>query len=475
MDEEAFNELVLAIRTGNCILFTGPDLALVEKPAGLDSPIPGIGVNGNGKVKIADLVSDRLYRDLRGDEEVAPDAGLAHIAQVYLWSGPIERGRNRLLSKIEQVYNEYRDRTTSLHEAIASLPFRVVISTSPDHFLENAYRIGKEKEPVVDYFDFKELRANPIIPETDRTPLIYNLTGSLERPLSLVVSEDDLLEYLLKIVKVGIPSNLAQVIRNPNTVFLFLGFGLYRWYLRILLKVLLETASRENSSFAFEFDLSKIQGSAAGAGSQGEGRVFYKLGHRILVLDGSPDEVVTRLEEAFRTQGAGLLPQADGPPKRLPLQGAKIFLSYRRMDADKPVGSTDPISAIEASLVKAGGEVWRDRTALRGGDDWESKIKTALASSDYFVFVQSRNTESPDINRANPIESYWRIEVDYALERLKKFAKVFRFLFPVRIEECHQVAELEHLQHIDLFVDRGTETLVREMSEDWQLRKRESK
>ena len=67
----------------------------------------------------------------------------------------------------------------------------------------------------------------------------------------------------------------------------------------------------------------------------------------------------------------------------------KLFISYSRKD----IGF---IRQLAGDLEKAGYDVWWDLTDLRGGDDWQRVIPTAIESSEHFIVVLSPNSVVSD-------------------------------------------------------------------------------
>ena len=64
-----------------------------------------------------------------------------------------------------------------------------------------------------------------------------------------------------------------------------------------------------------------------------------------------------------------------------------MFLSYASEDA----GSAERIAN---ALKTAGIEVWFDRNALRGGDEWDRKIRREIRDCALFVPIISVNSEA---------------------------------------------------------------------------------
>lgn len=141
------------------------------------------------------------------------------------------------------------------YRALASMPVAVYINTNPDNFLEAALR-ARNLDPVVEV-----CRWNPTLellpPAFDasyypspKRPLIYHLFGSLREPDSLVLSEDDYFDYLMWVNKPPqIPPSPGQL---PTAVdrawsshsLVFLGFELYDWNFRVLLRSILNEQRR---------------------------------------------------------------------------------------------------------------------------------------------------------------------------------------------------------------------------------------
>ena len=103
---------------------------------------------------------------------------------------------------------------------------------------------------------------------------------------------------------------------------------------------------------------------------------------------------------------------------------AAVFLSYASQD-------TEPARRIAEALRGAGLEVWFDQDELRGGDEWDRKIKNQIRTCALFVPVISANTQ------ARP-EGYFRLEWHLAEQRSLLIAKGRAFIVPVGIDETKE-------------------------------------
>ena len=98
-----------------------------------------------------------------------------------------------------------------------------------------------------------------------------------------------------------------------------------------------------------------------------------------------------------------------------------VFLSYASQDAAAAKTVCDALRA-------AGVEVWFDQSELRGGDQWDAKIKRQIKECALFMPVISANTQA----RA---EGYFRLEWKLAVDRSHLLADDHPFLFPVVIDD----------------------------------------
>jgi TolB-like protein/Flp pilus assembly protein TadD len=107
-------------------------------------------------------------------------------------------------------------------------------------------------------------------------------------------------------------------------------------------------------------------------------------------------------------------------PKPASTPTGAVFLSYASQDAEAA-------QRICEALRSAGVEVWFDRSELRGGDTWDTMIRTQIRTCGFFVPVISATTNSRD-------EGYFRREWRLAVERTADMADDRPFLVPVVID-----------------------------------------
>ncbi len=137
---------------------------------------------------------------------------------------------------------------TEPYQVLAQLPAEVYINANPDDLLFDALvEAGKHPQRLVcpwnDDFDpggqgfLEDLRWRP----SDREPLIYYLFGHLEKPESMVLSEDDHFAYLSWVSQqwnLGTESKIAMAVKGAcsRNALVFLGFQIDDWTFRVLLQ-----------------------------------------------------------------------------------------------------------------------------------------------------------------------------------------------------------------------------------------------
>jgi TolB-like protein len=103
-----------------------------------------------------------------------------------------------------------------------------------------------------------------------------------------------------------------------------------------------------------------------------------------------------------------------------------VFLSY---------ASEDLAAArrIAETLVAAGIEVWFDQSELRGGDQWDRKIRREVKDCALFIAVISANSERRR-------EGYFRLEWKLAVDRSQMMDDDAPFLVPAVIDKTKELA-----------------------------------
>ncbi|AOS43663.1 invasion protein regulator [Lacunisphaera limnophila] len=103
-----------------------------------------------------------------------------------------------------------------------------------------------------------------------------------------------------------------------------------------------------------------------------------------------------------------------------------VFLSYARDDAAAA-------RRIAEALRSAGLEVWFDENELRGGDQWDAKIRKQIDACTLFVPVISTHTQTRT-------KGYFRLEWKLAVDQTHLLAEGVPFIAPVVIDDTKESA-----------------------------------
>jgi hypothetical protein len=278
------------------------------------------------------------------------------------------------------------------------------------------------------------------------------LFGAYDEPNSLVLTENDLLDFVIHLIsgRPNLPNSLRILLRNKT--FLFVGFGIKHWYIRVLLKLLLRNLELAKGSVALE----SLGGLAETEREQIA--LFYKRGTRVEVVDLEIGIFLDELWERFQ-QAGGYLGPTDSHIRR-----AQVFISYERTDITMAQKLCD-------SLPSEQFETWLDRDRLEGGDDWNSKLEQRIQSSDYFLVLNSENLNRKQVGYVNK-------EVALALDRQKYFKPGTKFIVPIRVGNFPPEqgrADLQPFQQLSLChqtLDEDIALIVKTLTRDFQLRMR---
>jgi hypothetical protein len=415
-------------------------------------PAVAIDERNTERTALMTLLAKSLAQQLNQDVSVTGPGDFRYVAQMFLSREATDRVD--LEMAVKDFYSSYTQQTTELHRLLAQLCFSLCINTTYDSFLANAFKaVGKN--PQLAYYSFRKPRAMPSISPSPKTPMVFNLYGDLTDPNSLVLTENDLLDFLACVIKNAppLPSAVTARFSAPDTSFLFLGFGFQRWYVRILLHVL-QAARHRYGSLALEdtgfFDHS----------DQRQTALFFEREHLIRFKLFSWEDFVrelTRQVTQIKTEARDAPPEAASSESGGPL----VFLCYVHEDREA-------VDALADRLQSMGIRIWLDKQKLRGGDDWDRLIKDVVGKHvDYVAVLQSPRMHGQ-------IKSYVFKEIDLALQTQKLYARNVRFILPVKLEECDSLEQLAHLQWVDLVNPEGTEQLARTIREDWNLRQTSS-
>jgi hypothetical protein len=431
MKERHWNSLVATLRRGQCTLVLGPEFAACDA-AGHVLPH-----------SLAEALARTLADELDSDGRRADGGTLAAVAQQYEDSegfGPVP-----LRAEAERFYRGVGATPSPVHHLLAALPFPLVLSTGHDTLFARALEQAG-KSPVLQRYHLRaDRRDNPefLIPGTPQTPTVYHLFGLAGEPGSMVLSENDILDFLIAIVSENppLPNCLLRALKKPGQSYLFLGFGIRHWHLRVLLKVILRSlgVGQAGSAVVAEPLLALEQR------DREDTILFYRRGTRVEVEDAEIEGFLRALIQRFDAEGGYV--GDPSPVGRRP----RVFLCHASEDA--------ALAARLHQALQAGHfEPWLDRQDLLGGEDWDRHIESELDATDFVLLLYSPSF-------AAKIDSYVNKELQLARRRALNVRG--SFLIPLRTEPADRiepVRELGDYNHMELFEDRFDEDVARVIS-----------
>jgi hypothetical protein len=176
-------------------------------------------------------------------------------------------------------YPKFKNEQSDPLHLLAQLPLPIYVTTSHHDFLEQALdRVGKHPQTVVcDWLDdqdktlcliesfgerpdpdkFIECRHEKLKPKPDAdsdervvNPVVYHLYGLEKYPDTIVISEDDYMEFLVKASKSNenIPLGLFEALGDPESSVLLLGYTLRGWDFRALFRGIIQPTIRGSES-----------------------------------------------------------------------------------------------------------------------------------------------------------------------------------------------------------------------------------
>ena len=432
--EKDWRTLLSSIQRQNCILLLGPDV--------YDEGV------GPENASLTRQLAAELLRDL--DLSEARRAELARcelpvVAQQYAF----QEGRSDLETRAVDFYEEHHGDQSDIHDKLADVPFYFTITSCHDNLYETALR-NAGRQPTVAHYHFRGEKQSYVAMATPQAPLVYHLYGGLQQPQSMVLTENDLLNFLVAVVSENpaLPSSIRSELQRKAKSFLFVGFGLRHWYLRILLHVL-KFNQLESRSFALET-------LAASEGDLDQAIIFYRTGYAIDIFRSEIRQFVHELHR--RTQERGLTVEAAAAVQSpVTLLGPKVFISHTSEDFEK--------ATLAHSVFKAHGvEAWLDTEHLSPGQQWNEVIQARIADADYFVILNSANLEQKR-------RGYVNTELKLALEQ-QSAIRGLPYITPVLVDDEEIIAELRPYHAVPARTEADFAKLVSSLKREFQLRGR---
>jgi len=182
-----------------------------------------------------------------------------------------------------------------IHNILAGWPIEVVLTTNFDNLMERAF-IKNDKDAAKGIYkrlgDQEQIKITP----TEHAPLVYKLHGSLDDIDSMIMTEDNYIDFLISLIEGNpkIPDKIKNIFDTCS--ILFIGYGLKDWNIRVLLRYFRKTDRR---SFAVQRD--PAVASDENAAKEWESMVLYWEKKEISVYNCDALEFLRELDRRYKT------------------------------------------------------------------------------------------------------------------------------------------------------------------------------
>lgn len=231
------------------------------------------------------------------DENIAYDKAqsdqLPYIAQRYL-NIPKMR-RVDLEDEVADFYARHAKVEPDLYTQLARLPFYLAVNLSPDDYLARALRNAGRSAAQTAHYHFRKDRNTHFDVPTVQKPLVFNLLGNVSDPESLILTEEDRVDFIKNIVR-GNPDlpNAVMSHFDERKTYVFLGLNLENWDYRLLFDAL--KVKKENMSFLPQ---------PAEQAFSAEAQAFFEDRYKVMFIDAEPGHFIAQMEQHYTEIATG--------------------------------------------------------------------------------------------------------------------------------------------------------------------------
>jgi hypothetical protein len=307
-----------------------------------------------------------------------------------------------------------------LCELAAIHHFDLFATTTPDDLLARALDVehfgGLQQTQEIEYAPNLPTNRRRDIPEkcSSNYRAVFYLFGKADVSPFFAIHDEDALEFPFRLQAGNGPERMFSELQNRS--LLLIGCTFDDWLNFLLIRL--------SNSERLASDRTKREFLVGEAGRNKYFTVFlqrFSPDSRCYSIDASV--FVAELYRRWRVRNPAV--NRSGSPNAPPTpsidgdNNGDIFISY----ATEDIGAA---RRLFAELQEIGGDVvWLDKSALRPGDDWDKRLRSAVQRCNFFLPLISANTE-------DRTEGYFRREWYEAEQRSKSIAR--KFIFPIVID-----------------------------------------
>ena len=272
MASPPYGEISDLLRSGQVVPFLGAGVNFGMREAGAkwDEKLPKFLPTG---AELSRFLAANSNFPSKEDHDLAD---LAKVASYFVETS----ARSRLRRRLREVFD--RDfELCSLHCYLAELSAPLlIVTTNYDDLMERAFaKAGKPYDLVVHPTDRKDVEAsvlwwrhgaeqpeavapNKLFIDLNTTTVIYKMHGTVDRLLkqwdSYVITEEDYVDFLSRMTgQTAVPAQFMRHFRTRH--FLFMGYGLNDWNLRVVLNNLRSVLPGEPETASADDDESDLR------------------------------------------------------------------------------------------------------------------------------------------------------------------------------------------------------------------------
>jgi len=387
-DDKFWELIIKRIEEEKCILIIGPDIALT-----------------NSDKSINQQLKEYLENNATGCKYYSDD-------EFFSFADDAEK--EYALMDIQRFYSQLQP--NNIHERIAEIPFHLVISLSPDLVLKTYF----EAQKLSFSYDFynKEQNPKPIEKPTAQKPLIYNLFGSVDTEGSVILTYDDLFDYLISVFsKFELPQEFKSQLQASRLV-LFLGFQFDKWYFKLLLRLLnLQEGKINHAGLKDRQLLPQI-------------RNFYADEFKMKFLNYSGYEIIENIYEKFKSKN---LLRIKSSLKTM--EKPEIFVSYGWGGESETV-----VNKIYEQLVEKSYNIIRDKIDLGYKGNIKQFMQTIGKGKCVIVVISDKYLKSENCM--------------YEMLEIKKNGDVYDRIFPVVLSDARIYDEIDRIDYLNYWDDK---------------------
>jgi hypothetical protein len=249
MAEPPYGEIVDLLKNGEVVPFLGAGVNFGTRPPGANWDEKTCAFLPSG-AELSYLLASKSNFPSKDRYDLTD---LAKVASYFVETS----ARRRLRDRLREVFDRDFD-PCNIHTYLSEIPAPLlIVTTNYDDLTERAFlKAGRPYDLVIHPTDRKDVEAsvlwwkhnadepeavppNKLFIDLKTTTVIYKMHGTVDRRLhkwdSYVITEEDYVDFLSRMTgQTAVPALFMRHFRTRH--FLFLGYGLRDWNLRVVLK-----------------------------------------------------------------------------------------------------------------------------------------------------------------------------------------------------------------------------------------------